>query len=552
MRLNILYFLLLSIILLSDYYGHEYNDTSIVNQTESIVRQPNEKMKQFHLIKTNLYKESDLYFIAEFSYDHTATADYTVAKAIQYTLHENPTARYIIAVNILSESILKVDLLDHISNTSYDMYYSSTNTWRTLFQLGNLYPGRKICGSIDQFYPRISIKCSNTENNVFAISAKNPTEKISCSKSFDSIIYSNKINFDGLPGIESNIEKYKIISLCPFYYSYYDSTQFTRKYKYAYPELSSDSNQCKFDYNTDFWNQQDNSVGLLMRQNYTHHFSNLNDTQTNFSEFNVAPKHNMFYKKCDFMCSDLDKYEKAVDDAYLWAISKFPTTPSEKKVIAFSLYGDGPKYTWGAIRNAELANFYFPGWICRFYVSPDVPKGICDKLIELKAEIVYVEKVHRITRFIVAGDTTVDRFIIRDSDSRLNARDRFAVQAWIDSEKPIFSSRDHVNHCYSFNAGMWGGTKGSLPNFDDRFQAFMKKDEVVKSYMGDAIFLGDYWNIIMNATYQIDSYCCKSFGKNFGYPTRRPENWLHVGQVYDSEDHPRMTGNTDFNTYKIY
>jgi hypothetical protein len=31
-------------------------------------------------------------------------------------------------------------------------------------------------------------------------------------------------------------------------------------------------------------------------------------------------------------------------------------------------------------------------------------------------------------RFLVADDPTVDRFIIRDSDSRLNARERFAVE----------------------------------------------------------------------------------------------------------------------------
>ena len=61
---------------------------------------------------------------------------------------------------------------------------------------------------------------------------------------------------------------------------------------------------------------------------------------------------------------------------------------------------------------------------------------------------------------VVAGYPTVDRFIVRDSDSRLNSLERFAVQEWIESNKSLHSLRDHVNHCYSFNGGMWGGTKG--------------------------------------------------------------------------------------------
>ncbi len=34
---------------------------------------------------------------------------------------------------------------------------------------------------------------------------------------------------------------------------------------------------------------------------------------------------------------------------------------NEKRVISFGLYGNDPKYTQGAVRNAELAPVYFPG-----------------------------------------------------------------------------------------------------------------------------------------------------------------------------------------------
>ena len=46
------------------------------------------------------------------------------------------------------------------------------------------------------------------------------------------------------------------------------------------------------------------------------------------------------------------------------------------KVISFCLWGNNPKYTVGAIRNAELAMAIYPGWTCRFYVANDVPNTI--------------------------------------------------------------------------------------------------------------------------------------------------------------------------------
>jgi hypothetical protein len=68
---------------------------------------------------------------------------------------------------------------------------------------------------------------------------------------------------------------------------------------------------------------------------------------------------------------------------------------------------------------------YFPGWVCRFYVSADVPANVTEKLTQLGAELIPTsEGSGMFWRFQVAADQTVDRAIIRDVDSRLNARDR--------------------------------------------------------------------------------------------------------------------------------
>jgi len=54
--------------------------------------------------------------------------------------------------------------------------------------------------------------------------------------------------------------------------------------------------------------------------------------------------------------------EAHTEDAYLKAIAAFPTS-KEKRVVSYGLYGSNPKYTHGAIRNAELVHVYFPGWV---------------------------------------------------------------------------------------------------------------------------------------------------------------------------------------------
>jgi hypothetical protein len=54
-----------------------------------------------------------------------------------------------------------------------------------------------------------------------------------------------------------------------------------------------------------------------------------------------------------------------------------------KKVISFSLWGDNPKYTIGAIKNAELTPIIYPGWISRFYCGLSVPSNIIETLKSL-------------------------------------------------------------------------------------------------------------------------------------------------------------------------
>jgi len=141
-----------------------------------------------------------------------------------------------------------------------------------------------------------------------------------------------------------------------------------------------------------------------------------------------------------------------------------------KRIISFSSWGDRPGYTTSCIDNAELARKHYPGWICRFYCDPRVPKDVKARLLDLGSEVVDKplsdDFLGLYWRFEpMYDDPQIERFIVRDTDSRLNAREADAVQEWVDSNLPFHICRDHVQHNIYIVGGMWGSKAGIIPDF---------------------------------------------------------------------------------------
>ncbi len=178
-------------------------------------------------------------------------------------------------------------------------------------------------------------------------------------------------------------------------------------------------------------------------------------------------------KECIPMYSIAEDIEKKKEKMYIDIIKTFKNERNEKRVISLGLYGDNPKYTIGAIRNAEMRDTSFPGWILRVYHS-NVPNDILETLKSLSVELVHVENANTLSRFEVISDNTVDRFIVSDSDSRINASERLAVEEWIQSNRSIHIMRDHKSHCYPINAGMWGGVKNIQPELNQKLLEYSR------------------------------------------------------------------------------
>lgn len=143
-----------------------------------------------------------------------------------------------------------------------------------------------------------------------------------------------------------------------------------------------------------------------------------------------------------------------------------------KNIVSFSLWGDLPRYTQGAIENSIQYPNIFKDWICRFYVHKDVNINIINSLKENNAEIIIIDDdlskdvkgnyIGWFWRFKALSDKNIDRVIIRDTDSRPSIREKNCIKDWIASEKEFHIIRDHIMHGVPICAGMWGATKNFM------------------------------------------------------------------------------------------
>ena len=204
---------------------------------------------------------------------------------------------------------------------------------------------------------------------------------------------------------------------------------------------------------------------------------------------------------------------------------------SPKKIIAFSLWGDNPKYTIGAIKNAELAKDIYPDWTCRFFTGTSVPNEIISKLKEFdNTEVIEMEEegnwAGMFWRFMVAdeADTVM---LSRDTDSRLNPREKAAVDEWLRGDKPFHIMRDHPYHKTEILGGMWGCRMGVLNGVNKMMEGYAK---------------GDFWqvdqNFLREKIYPLikDKACVHDeFFENRPFPTAR-KGEQYVGEAFDANE----------------
>jgi len=219
-----------------------------------------------------------------------------------------------------------------------------------------------------------------------------------------------------------------------------------------------------------------------------------------------------------------------------------------KKVITFSLWGNKPMYTIGAIKNAELAKIVYPDFECWFYIHQEtVPKEIVEQLqtfentkIILKSGDLNSSKP-MMWRFEAIDDSDVEIMMSRDTDTRFIPREKLAVEEGLNSDSAFHIMRDHPCHEQHIMGGMFGTRK--IPQISSWKES---RDKLVQnsSYRYDQDFLKDYIyphskdSAIIHATFHKHEPNCR------GFPIKYCDEYRFVGE-YVYEDESRNAENVE-------
>jgi hypothetical protein len=141
-------------------------------------------------------------------------------------------------------------------------------------------------------------------------------------------------------------------------------------------------------------------------------------------------------------------------------------------------------------------------------------------------------------RFDAADDVRFAYWLVRDADSRLNIRDRLAVDAWIESGKPFHVMRDHPWHTRPIMGCSCGGVGGYPGGMIAAANAWPRRT----NYCDDEAFLAEViWPRVKKDAMVHDGCCAKPrFGESEVLPFPRPlEFGRYVGERCHEDEHWR-------------
>jgi len=213
-----------------------------------------------------------------------------------------------------------------------------------------------------------------------------------------------------------------------------------------------------------------------------------------------------------------------------------------KNVVAYSLWGNDMIYWTGALRNIELVNRFYPGFISRFYIDKNSRQDLIDSIKGENVEVILVnskDSFHGMFwRFWASEDLDVDVFLSRDCDSRISEREVLAVEEWLKSDKDFHIMRDHPYHTVPILGGMWGCRNGILRGIKissqiEHWNKFGRKG-IDQDFLGQVIY----------PYVRTKSMEHSEFGLRFGgeirpFPGQR-KDYEYVGDIFDENDvrHP--------------
>jgi hypothetical protein len=153
------------------------------------------------------------------------------------------------------------------------------------------------------------------------------------------------------------------------------------------------------------------------------------------------------------------------------------------------------------VQNVHLIGMHYPGWKVYIYVSPDVDSAFLSHISGYSNVVLKhtgkLGGINRIERLFAIDEPDVELMFVRDADSRVHWKDRWAINDFL--SKPSFLAhaiRDHKDHNARLLAGLWGIRKSSGVGVRGMFETFLKNpidlgygtDGVDQSFLGSYIY----------------------------------------------------------------
>jgi len=148
------------------------------------------------------------------------------------------------------------------------------------------------------------------------------------------------------------------------------------------------------------------------------------------------------------------------------------------------------------LQNIDLIGIHFPDWKVYIYAAPDVEPGFLTQVAMYSNVVVKpTEKLGAINmfeRFFAIDEPDVEIMFVRDADSRVHWRDRWAIQDFLN--KPHFIAhaiRDNIEHNALMMGGLWGMRKTDKLTISDQYKLYVERP-IDRGYGADQSFLSTY------------------------------------------------------------
>jgi hypothetical protein len=129
--------------------------------------------------------------------------------------------------------------------------------------------------------------------------------------------------------------------------------------------------------------------------------------------------------------------------------------------FSFCLYGPpNPRYYTPLLENLTIIQTHYPDWKVWIHFAPDVDATYL-RLLRSYPQVVlrHTERlgaINMIERFFTIDEPGVDLMVVRDADSLLHWRDRWALQQFLDRPQyDLHIIRDHPDHRIRIPGGLW-------------------------------------------------------------------------------------------------